>query len=389
MILFSTILPVKEDISDADIMEAVISWENDKDFEKEYEDLEDKCIYHYTKDDGIGIPWSQTFIFDKNDHLLYITQETSCATDPEVFENTYSTPSIIANLIDQNILKGVSKDPVDNFNRDLELPKLIVNNKKNSSALAYRLKGAAQVIFDPLSKSKYIFMDKTVSKKDVIHKVLNYGRFNLYNPLYSWESISKILEYKKQNNTLSLKIDEINKKISEDNDLIASYEEEISSLEAKVSSVNNELSANALKISGLESKLKGNKPLLFYGNEEDLYEGEIKDFVLSLIEREIKNIPEKTRKRDVFQSLIESNEYTGTGESIVKQIKTAFKDYSSLAGSTKQILESLGFEVVVTKEHYKIYFKGDKRYLVILSKTSGDHREGRNFASAITTAMFL
>lgn len=32
MILFSTILPVKEDISDADIMEAVISWENDKDF---------------------------------------------------------------------------------------------------------------------------------------------------------------------------------------------------------------------------------------------------------------------------------------------------------------------------------------------------------------------
>ena len=387
MVLFSTILPVNEGITGAHIMEAVTAWEKDKELSYQYEELPDMDVYHYAKSEGI--PWTQTFAYDKKEQKIHIMQETTHkVSSSETLESKYCTPSIIRFLIEDGILQDVYKCPVKEFNENSVLPELTLDNEKLTKIMAFRLKGAAQVMHGNENSLKINGRKMSVTPKEAVHKVLEHGRLYLYNPAYSWENIRKEVLYRKEADRMNNELTAKDKAVLENKELIAAYEEENASLKGKITAANNKLSASNAKISGLENCLSDKAPVLFYGDELDIYEGEVKDLVISLIEKEEKNTPDLTRKKDILKSLLAANELTNKKEDILSHIKTAFKNYKTLTGSQKMLLESLGFRVDVSGDHYKIHFKDDDRYLVVLSRSASDHREGRNFASCISTTMF-
>ena len=74
MVFFSTILPVKEDVSCIDMFEAITDWEENKKVVKHFEELDDVDVYHYSKEGGIlwsnasglkkckALPWTDIYI---------------------------------------------------------------------------------------------------------------------------------------------------------------------------------------------------------------------------------------------------------------------------------------------------------------------------------------
>jgi hypothetical protein len=55
---------------------------------------------------------------------------------------------------------------------------------------------------------------------------------------------------------------------------------------------------------------------------------------------------------------------------------------------TRSALAKLGFDISEDGKHYKAVFQGDGRYTFSISKTSSDHRAGKNTASDINKKLF-
>ena len=119
------------------------------------------------------------------------------------------------------------------------------------------------------------------------------------------------------------------------NDLLASVDEEIKSLEAQVEQYRKQVEALQAENNGLRAKMNGltSMPLLYMGDEKDLYDGEIKDIILSVL------------------------------------------------------LEAMGMEITEDGIHYKVKYYGDDRYYTSIAKSASDHREGDNIAHHIIKGM--
>lgn len=387
MRLFSTILPIKNSISAADLDNIINDWELRGNFIKKvtYES-ETANIYHYFG--GKNIPWIQTFVYDKSQNHIYVSQETDDKRySVRELERNYSTPSFITDLIDHDILQeGIHKKPVQVLCDGLPLPKLFINDKSNARRLAFRLKGAAQVCYKPMPRnifSSSFGVEEIESIDEIVHKVLEYGRTYFTEPGYA-PSVTKSLSES------TSRCADLEMKLQDANDLIAAYDEEIKDLENSNVAANNQLSANSVYIQGLERHLTDvTKPtLLTYGEENDLYDGESRDLILEILQREFSAAPENTRRKDILQSVLDSNEPIGVRESIKEKLRKSLRDYTTMAPSKRLMLESLGFEIGDSGAHYKLIFKGDPRYILVLSKTSSDHREGKNFISHTNKMLF-
>ena len=66
-------------------------------------------------------------------------------------------------------------------------------------------------------------------------------------------------------------------------------------------------------------------PLLYYGIENELYDGEIRDQVLEVLNSYLGNIKKKTRKEHILQDILEYNEPTGTLSAKREEIKHILK----------------------------------------------------------------
>ena len=114
---------------------------------------------------------------------------------------------------------------------------------------------------------------------------------------------------------------------------------------------------------GLKAKLDSGEslPLLVMGDEDDFYQGEIKDMVLSALENVVSNLPKNTRRADVFNDIIRRNGFKHLGDKKKQKIKDLLKGYDGLKNSLKQELIALGFEIKEDGKHYKLTYYGDER----------------------------
>ena len=130
-----------------------------------------------------------------------------------------------------------------------------------------------------------------------------------------------------------------------------------------------------------------NRPLSFYGVEEEFYQGEIKEMILDAIAEKLKNVGQKTRRADVLNDILQNNDYQNVAEDRERVVKTMFKDYKTLSSSMRQQLQELGFEITEEGKHYRLTYYGDGRYKTTIAKTGSDWREGKNIASVILKSM--
>ena len=105
---------------------------------------------------------------------------------------------------------------------------------------------------------------------------------------------------------------------------------------------------------------------------------ELRDFVLELVQREVRNLPPGVacRRRELCEALLAANRETGARAAMREAAAEAIRDWKA-QGEQIAALEKLGFTVTKGKKHYKMRW-GDSGYFKALSASPSDYRTGAN-----------
>ena len=413
--------------------------------EKEEFSNERIIAVRHKKIEGNGTVWYTDYVMNFKEKRLAIQLDRSYEEGVSVTDGNFSTPHIITMLIGKGYLKDDGKLPIwrepftiteenleiltDRINgkRKYRLPIVYVSKTMDASdpvdigLLARRLKGAAHVLVhdnrqvefavrracpddeneyngsitvyypnESAGCKRFLYRrhkgadDKLLKK--VVKEVIRRLCFRSIDDLYTWQGVRNAL--------LSDRLKNANRELGEAEDALKKAEIEnlkvydtVEELEQRIQELvgandvlryeNEGIRANASRMDSL--------PLLYMGDEEDYYDGEIKDIVLSTLEKELKKMDkdEALREVEVLTNIISTNDYQCLGEHRREKIDNLFKGYRTLTTEMRQELLELGFEITSESNHYKLTYKEDTRYCITISKTSSDFRAGKNAASTI------
>ena len=347
--------------------------------------------------------------------------------------NTLRDPIIVGER-DTEWLRGIFRGQ-----KEYHLPIVYVSRKGSGEPavdvtwLASRLKGAAHILLADSRGCDRVFREKCFRKTEtdgaigiyylssskrhkgfkcerfekrpdlllekVVNHVISYAKIQKVDELYTWNGVRQAVlqERIKQSRDERLRVEEESRKAVERgeeaqnlaNDLLASVDEEIKSLEAQVEQYRKQVEALQAENNGLRAKMNGrtSMPLLYMGDEHDLYDGEIKDIIQSVLLEARRNMPADSRRADILDDILNSNGYKGFTAERIKRIKELFKGYKTMSSAMRKELEAMGMEITEDGIHYKVKYYGDDRYYTSIAKSASDHREGDNIAHQIIKGM--
>ena len=146
--------------------------------------------------------------------------------------------------------------------------------------------------------------------------------------MMTWEGV--------QNELLKLRyVSATEKKAKAENEVSEVYEnfsDELEEKERTIKELNNRVIALQAENQGLRAKYEQvtEIPLIYYGVEDELYEGEIKDQILEMLHNQMSQVKKKTRKEHILQDILECNEITGAVDKKRKDIKRILKGYTKV-----------------------------------------------------------
>lgn len=281
----------------------------------------------------------------------------------------------------------------------------------NVDDLAFRLQGVAHVIYESGDKNNaedsalgdgkaVIFYPSTQKKADtiffedknkeaiegkIVNKVYSYMIQRVRQNTDTWDGVLN-----EQLHLRNIELLKSKESVEEENDyLYEEFGDQLKKMEDTNAKLNNEIQRLTAEVQGLRMKFSGNSqtPIIVSGEEQDLYEGEVKEIVLEILEEYRKSCHEGSRRQHVIDDILQCNEYKHLPEKKREILKKALKGYRSLNGSLKNELESLGIEITSDGKHYKWSYFGDNRYVVTAAKTSSDARSGMNLAAIMEKLM--
>lgn len=243
---------------------------------------------------------------------------------------------------------------------------------------------------------KYLYraydgIDAVLSEK-VIRSVIQYCNAQMMDKLYTWQGVNNALlrdRLSMRGAELLAAESEKNRVAAEADELIESVDEDIQKLKKQVEELTHANEILTYENQGLRSKMSSadNMPILYLGEEEEFYQGEIREMILDAIAEKLKNLGEKTRRWDALTDVLNANDYQNIRDERERTVKILFKDYKTLSASMRQQLLELGFEITEEGKHYRLTYYGDGRYKTTIAKTGSDWREGKNIASVILKSM--
>lgn len=251
--------------------------------------------------------------------------------------------------------------------------------------------GAVQIFYSPTITQRILpcgFKSKHEFRKEVAYSVFRKLVLGKIGDEFSWTKIryNNLLDKSKE----SIELAEIC------NELLKDYEEKIEVGNQTIQELENKISHLQSKLQACEYRLKEKKGqgnvVMFEVQESDLYENEISDVILKVLEKEIHSMEDdvklrESRKYHILQSLIQQNEQTETAIEITKILKTILNLDGSFNKAKRRQLNELGFDIEEGK-HYKIIYRGDERYKITLPKTPSDYRSNINTVSDAANKMF-
>ena len=475
MLLFSTILDLKDHVTPDDFIRLVLEWNEGSKYADnrvtgiewhgehnvrygnaelwlefvEYPEQDILAVRHekITKD---GVAWDSDFIMNWREKRVSIRLHRTYSEDALAIDAAFSTPHFISLLIGHGFIRDdaglpVLRTPIYVTDDDLsclqkamaenspyKLPVVFVsgtaeNEDPLSTAwLASRLKGAAHVLVGqntdrcaairklagktdtpfgavriyypsgPVRKKHYYYRsatgDEQARLEKVIRNVIQYSISQRVDSLYTWNGVtgSKLNEQLKNQIESRLKAETDRQKAEDEVEKVyEAFDEDLRSLQEKVAELTKANEALQYENQGLRAKYTAADaaPVLYLGEEEDFYQGEIRDMILSTLDEALSATETATRKADVLEDILDNNTYYHLSEERKQRVKALFKGYKNLTGAMRQELQSLGFEITEAGKHYKITYRGDQRYMVTVGKTPSDNRSGSNNAALINKVM--
>ncbi|MCR5059545.1 MAG: hypothetical protein K6A80_00785 [Saccharofermentans sp.] len=374
----------------------------------------------YLKKDG-DIPFTENAIVMTDDKIGLIA-------DIMNGRNTYKVPVVYVSKTDDNEnpidvdrlayrLKGVAHVFVqESIDQEQTITDAVVIDHVSSGSIAIYYPNDAvsggKIIRRREEDEDYMLSYRTVQE------VLKYINLQTVKPLFTWQGINNALlmdrvdsqreavaaseaarkKLEEEASRIRETLDEETRKIYEQavktatdeaNELLEAYDEDMERMKKQIADLTK---ANETLISenqGLRSRCSSfeNTPVITFGIETDFYDGEIKDLVLSALEEALKNVPEDSRRHDVFSDIIENNNYEKSSKMREEEIRRLLGTYDGLPAKLKQDLMSLGMVITDDGKHYKMSYYGDGRYTVAMSKTPSDWRAGKNLVSEVVGKM--
>lgn len=227
----------------------------------------------------------------------------------------------------------------------------------------------------------------------VISYILQYGRLQQEEVLYTWQGVNNAL----LNDRLKHQMEERQKAEKAKNEAEAEVEgiydaldDDLAKLQKKVEELTKQNNALLAENNGLIGKLSqmNRLPVLYQGEEQDLYPGEILDYVLDILMEALPKIEKDTRKMDIIQDLVDNHNYQKLAEQYRTKLKEILFDYRDINAKRKQDLISLGFRISEDGKHYKLVFREDPRYTFVIPKTPSDKRSALNTIMMINRKLF-
>lgn len=372
--------------------------------------------YESTADDGSL--WDVDFVMSFSEMRLAVQvyRRNKDNSDPYVFE--FFSPHFLTLLIENRYIKKDGELPVlyePIYIRENRIPLLaaIINGEKrfklpviyisktlanrdpfSASWLSRRLKGVAHVLVEedkeldyPLSalcgrKNEfngnvgiYYFEPKAEHKRFKFHKRVCQSRAMLdriirevfrhinseeIDGIYTWQGVNNMmladrLDAMKRNadeesGAVTLSKDEYGELLKQTRELIKRNE----ALEAE----NRELSAKADM---------SDRVVLTVRDENDFYEGEIKDAVLSSLEEVLSTLPKGSRRADLLKDILKNSDYERLGKQIKQRLERLTENFDGATEPLLKELKELGFEIQKEGRRYKLTYFADERYCADLS----------------------
>ena len=368
----------------------------------------------YLKDDGL-LPVGRTpFILDENrlEVIADIINEKTRYTLPVVYvSKTYYDED----PVDVNIMAGRLKGIAHVLLQECMGTNDMLRDMCDSRNEYY---GAIGIYYPnpALPHRKYLYhgttdQDDALMEK-VICAVMAYTNSRAAKTLYTWEGVDAALlkehldaqvrerekadiarrEAQAQAEQLQDSLDEEEKRIRrkafddarhESDMILQSYDEDFRRIRDELDRQTARVEAMEAEILGLRARLSASEsvPVLYMGEETEFYQGEIKDFILSVLSDALRTLPDQSRRKDVIRDIVDNNEYMKYAEQKAEEVKRLLKDYSGMTPKLRQALEDMGFVITEDGKHLKLTYFNDDRYVTVYAKTPSDHRSGKNNAS--------
>ncbi len=319
---------------------------------------------------------------------LDIASKAICISDKEILETAVSTS-------DRYSLPIVYLSSLSEINADKLAEKL--------AGLAVVVSDSESVLKDTYPEPIYVFFPHRnippISfgtypyHRDIQWIVYDYLNRREFEKLETWDGI--------QNEKLALSSREIFAKFREacaDNEALMDMCGELEKRINEESDANNELNreigrlrAENARLTHENERLRENgRPLIMYGDEDDLYADEQREIIIEILSESRKNISDDTRRADIVDSVIKANPVNGTPKryrNIIKQVVNGYTNFDN--HKIRQAFNEVGIEITAHSKHYKFSLKGDHRYTFEAAATCSDGgRGGQNLASDINKRMF-
>lgn len=389
------------------------------------------------------VVWDSDFTLNWKAHQIAIRLDRTYSDEALVTDAAFSTPHFITLLIEHGYLQHDADLPVlrtpilmgeaENafrsgafFNSEnYALPVVRVTRTDEGKDpldvnwLASRLKGAAHVLIEEpeepynyyypfgyvtvffpsgnVKNQRFVYQRRNGREKTRLEKiircVIQYWLVQQIDPLYTWQGLRGIMQMEKMDRQSEFlrSLESARKEAEEEiSQVYEIFDAELKLQKDRISELASENESLRAEIRGLRAKYssESGQPLIYAGDEEDLYEDEICDLLLTILEDIQKSAEAGTRRADILKDILQNNTFRHLTEERRKKIKSIFRGYTRLTSAMRQELQELGFEIQEDGKHYKFIPNGDARYMVTIARTPSDNRAGDNNASTISKKVY-
>lgn len=248
----------------------------------------------------------------------------------------------------------------------------ILSDKVTKTIMQYSNSQMVGLLYTWFGVNNAILQDRLLRKREENAEAEAGRRTALYELLALKSDLNQTKE--------SMRKEALGEAKEEADKILEDFEEDMKKKDAEIERLTSELQKKEYEISWLKAKLDSMTeiPVLIAGNEDDFYPGEVKDFVLSAVKKELCATESGTRRYDVLKDILEANSYKAIGERKADEVKRILSNYSGMTPKLKRELEDIGF-IFDKSDHQKVKYYGDGRYTIIYASTPSDKgRGGKN-----------
>ena len=398
------------------------------------DDLEkDLMAVRHEKVTADAVVWDTDYVVNFDEKKISIRLDRTYSEDALVMNGAFSTPHFITLLIEGGYLADDQDLPVlrtlMEFAGDIEtldgkyrLPVVYVTKTADgqdaidTSWLASKLKGAAHVLVeaekaadrDEFGSVTIFYPSEILPKKRIVYRsangnlnarlervvklVIQYWNAQTIGLLYTWQGVNNAVLSDSFNRQMVRyqETEKARQQAEEEKDLVyEAFDEDLRKMQQRIDELTKANEALMLENSFLRAKLNVTDamPIVYQGEEEDFYPDEIKDMILGALDEVRTNSEATTRRADILDDILHSNEYQHLSEQRKQRVKAMFKGYKNVSSAMKQELMDLGMTISDDGKHYKLTYRDDPRYMVTIGKTPSDNRAGNNNAALINKIM--